>query len=174
MAVPRSRSVIAEARAAQSSKIDGVQIGAITYSFRGRSNGGCGARYATQCRRRSQRSRADVQTRNHCRYPPDAGAAAGWFGGAGSGRGGGGRGAGGGSHRSPTVVHRIPLRPRFHGEAAVRRLRPVAEAGRNHDPEQEAAQKKVAEWKWRQRTTWKGVRKKFNDAGVDIQILATT
>jgi sugar phosphate isomerase/epimerase len=39
-------------------------------------------------------------------------------------------------------------------------------------PEQEAAQKKIADWRMAANTaTWKGVRKQFNDAGVDVQIL---
>ena len=39
-------------------------------------------------------------------------------------------------------------------------------------PEQEAAQKAIADWKMAANaTTWKGVKKKFNDAGVDVQIL---
>jgi sugar phosphate isomerase/epimerase len=39
-------------------------------------------------------------------------------------------------------------------------------------PEQEAFQKSVADWKMAANaSTWKGVKQKFNDAGVDIQIL---
>ena len=39
-------------------------------------------------------------------------------------------------------------------------------------PEQEAAQKAVADWKMAANaSTWKGVRKQFNDAGIDVQIL---
>jgi sugar phosphate isomerase/epimerase len=114
--------------------------------------------------------------------PPAPGRGGGGFGG---GRGGSGRGGGFGGVRggSGAVVAMAPNGCPANSPSGqnANRLAGVVPAGRGGGggrgpatmtPEQEAAQKAIADWKMAANAaTWKGVKKKFNDAGVDIQIL---
>ena len=60
----------------------------------------------------------------------------------------------------------LPAAGRGGGGRGVGNMPPEQQA------EQEAAQKKIADWKLAANAaTWKGVKQKFNDAGVDVQIL---
>lgn len=123
------------------SKIDGVQIGAITYSFN---------RIASPDPEAIIRAYVEIGLgecelmSNHCEAlagaPPMPA-----FGRGGAGRGPGGqRGPGGG---------RAPLTP-------------------EQQAERQAATEKLASWRGSANANiWRGVTKKFNDAGVDVQLL---
>ena len=117
---------------------------------------------------------------------PSAGAGGGGGGRGGSGRGGGfgGRGGSGGGFggRGGGNAALAPNGCPANSPAGADSLEKAGLApargggarggGRAMTPEQEAAQKAAADWKMAANaSTWKGVRKKFNDAGIDLQIL---
>ncbi len=181
--------------AAQSSKFDGVQIGAITYSFRGgAAQGGVAAADMPSLMQKIGLSEVELMSGDAeiIAGIPQAPGRGGFGGGGGrgaSGRGGGGGGFGRGAGAATGDVALAPngcpvntpsgrdSQAKAGGGAAVA----AAAAGRGGaggrgpaamTPEQEAAQKAIAEWKKSvTASTWKGVKQKFNDAGVDIQIL---
>ena len=175
-------SIPGMARAAQSSKIDGVQIGAITYSFRGAPPQGIAPADMPASMQKIGLSEVELMS-------GDAEAIAGipvapGRGGGGGGRGGsgfgGGRGGGRGASGAEVAMapNGCPANTPFGQNA--NRLAGAAPAGRGGGgrgpavptPEQEAARKAIADWKMAaSASTWKGVKKKFNDAGVDVQIL---
>ncbi len=184
-------SIPALMRAAQSSKIDGVQIGAITYSFRGAPPPmGTGVAPADMPAAMQKIGLSEVELMSgDCEIiagiPPAPGRGGGGFGGGrgGSGRGGGGGFGGGGRGGAGASGAEVAMAPNGcpantpSGRAAMGPAAAVAGRGGGRGPatltpEQEAAQKAIADWKMAANaSTWKGVKKKFNDAGVDIQIL---
>ena len=163
---------VAKAFGAINSKIHGVQIGAITYSFNTIASDPPSIIQAYvdiglgECELMS----------NHCEALAGAPATGGFGGGAGRGRGAGAPGAPAGPGGPP---------PAQAQTAGVQSGAPPAGAppeGRRGGgrtpmtPEQQAAQAARQEElrKWRASATaetWKGVRKKWNDAGVDVHLL---
>jgi sugar phosphate isomerase/epimerase len=179
-------SIADMARAAQSSKIDGVQIGTITYSFRGAPppNGtGVAAPDMPAAMQKIGLSEVELMSTDAeiiAGIPQAPGRGGGGFGGGrgGSGRGGG-RGAAGGGEVT-AAPNGCPSNTPSGRDSIAKAGGAAAAAGRGGGgrgpatmtPEQEAAQKAIADWKMAANaTTWKGVKKKFNDAGVDVQIL---
>jgi sugar phosphate isomerase/epimerase len=182
-------SIVDMARAAQSSKIDGVQIGAITYSFRGgAAQGGVAAADMPAAMQKIGLSEVELMSGDAeiiAGIPQAPGRGGGGFGG---GRGGSGRGGGFGGGRGAAAAGDVTTAPNGcpsntpSGRDSIAKAAGAsggAAAGRGGGrgpatmtPEQEAAQKAIADWKTAANaTTWKGVKKKFNDAGVDVQIL---
>jgi sugar phosphate isomerase/epimerase len=173
------------AHAAQSSKIDGVQIGAITYSFRQ----GVNKMDLPSIMQKIGLSEVELMSGDAeiIAGIPSAGAGGG-FGGGGGGRGGsgggggrGGSGFGGGGGRGAATVapNGCPSNTPSGQDSIAKSGNAPARGGgfgggggRAMTPEQEAMQKSIADWKMAANaSTWKGVRKKFNDAGIDVQIL---
>jgi sugar phosphate isomerase/epimerase len=155
---------LARAFAPQSSKIDGVQIGAITYSFRQ----GVDKKMLPAVFQEIGLSEAELMS-------GDAEIIAGM-------PSAGGPGFGGGGPRPPAgdvaaAPDGCPVTSPSGRAAALKagQTLPAGGGGRARGPltpEQEAAQKKIADWRMAANAaTWKGVRKQFNDAGVDVQIL---
>jgi len=188
-------------QAAQSSKFDGVQIGTITYSFRNPNGVPPADMPATMQKiglSEVELMSGDCESIAGIPQNPNAGRGGGGFGGGrgGSGRGpgggpggggfGGGRG-GGGNGASGAAVALAPNgcavntpSGRDSAAKAAAASGAPAPAGRGGGgrgagtptPEMEAYQKSVADWKMAANaSTWKGVKQKFNDAGVDVQIL---
>src|SRR5580704_14603063 len=164
-------------QAAPDSKIDGVQVGTITYSFRQ----GVDKLQLPQIMAKIGLSEVELMSGDAEIIAGMPSAGGGGFGG-GAGRGASGRGGGGGGRGAANAA----LAPNGcpanspSGQDAIRKAAGTAGAaagGRGGGrgpltPEQEAAQKAIADWKMAANaSTWKGVRKKFNDAGVDVQIL---
>ncbi len=164
------------ARAAQSSKIDGVQIGAITYSFRQ----GVDKKELPSVMAKIGLSEVELMS-------GDAEAIAGIpsvaFGG-GGGRGGSGFGGGfggrGGSGRGAVAMapNGCPANSPSGQDSMAKSGQAPARGGGGGfgrgpmTPEMEAQQKAAADWRLAANTsTWKDVRKKFNDQGIDVQIL---
>ena len=184
-------SIPGMARAAQSSKIDGVQIGAITYSFRGSpAQGGVAAADMPAAMQKIGLSEVELMSGDAeiiAGIPPAPGRGGGGFGGGrgGSGRGGGGGfGRGGGAGASGAEValapNGCPANTPSGRDSIAKAGGAAPAAGRGGGgrgpatmtPEQEAAQKAIADWKMAANaSTWKGVKQKFNDAGVEVQIL---
>jgi sugar phosphate isomerase/epimerase len=150
------------------SKFGGVQIGAITYSFN------------TIARDPEAIIKAYVEIglgeaelmSNHCEALAGAPAMPmmGFPGGAGRGPGGAGRGPAGAPGAAPAGAPPAGAPPAGApgGQARGTRPQPTPE----QLAERQAAQEKVN--KWRADTTpatWKAVRKKFNDAGIDVALL---
>ena len=179
--------------AAQSSKIDGVQIGAITYSFRGGPPRGVAAADMPAAMQKIGLSEVELMS-GDCEIiagipsmPGRGGGGAGFGGGrggsgAGRGGGGGGRGAGAATGDVALAPNGCPANTPSGRDAIAKAGGAPATAGRGGGgggrgpatptPEMEAAQKKIADWKMAANAaTWKGVKKKFNDVGVDVQIL---
>jgi sugar phosphate isomerase/epimerase len=172
---------------AQSSKIDGVQIGVITYSFRGGpAQGGVAPADMPGAMQKIGLSEVelmsgDCETIAGMPANPNAGRGFGGFG----GRGGSGRG--GRAGRGAAANGEVAMAPNGcpantpSGRASVAQAAaasgkaPEGRGGRGPQqptPEMEAYQKSVADWrKGATPARWKEVRKKFNDAGVDVQIL---
>jgi sugar phosphate isomerase/epimerase len=160
--------------AAQSSKIDGVQIGAITYSFRGGpAQGGVAPADMPAAMQKIGLSEVELMS-------GDCEAIAGMPRNPNTGRGGG-RGRGRGNNaEAATAPNGCPAnspsgRDSIAKAAAANGSAPERRGGRGPQqltPEMEAYQKSVAEWKkGATAARWKEVRKKFNAAGVDVQIL---
>ena len=189
--------------AAQSSKIDGVQIGAITYSFRGSpAQGGVAAPDMPAAMQKIGLSEVELMS-GDCEIiagipqNPNAGRGAGGGfggrGGSGGGRGGSGRGGGGfgGGGRaangevamagngcpvnSPSGRDYVAKHPDPNAPAPAGRGGGVGRGGNltaEQQAAQEAYQKSVADWKaGATAARWKDVKKKFNDAGVNVEIL---
>jgi sugar phosphate isomerase/epimerase len=180
--------------AAQSSKFDGVQIGAITYSFRGAPPQGVAPAEMPATMQKIGLSEVELMS-GDCEaiagIPAAPGRGGGGFGGGrgGSGRGPGGGGFGGGRGGAAASGAEVAMagngcpanspsgRDFIAKAAAAAGTAPAGRGGGGRGPatmtpEQEAAQKAIADWKMAAKTsTWKGVKQKFNDAGVDIQIL---
>ena len=155
---------LANAFAPQSSKIDGVQIGAITYSFRQ----GVDKKTLPAVFQEIGLSEAELMS-------GDAEIIAGMPSAAGPGFGGGGpRPPAGDVASAPNGCPVTSPSGRASALKAGQQL-PAGFGGRPRGPltpEQEAAQKKIADWRMAANAaTWKGVKKQFNDAGVDVQIL---
>ena len=180
-------------RAAQSSIIDGVQIGTITYSFRGAPppNGvGVAAVDMPAAMQKIGLSEVELMS-GDCEIiagiPPNPNAGRGGFGGGRGGSGRGGRGGFGGGRGGAAAGGEVAMAPNgcpANSPSGRNSIEKAAEAsgaappagrggfGRAMTPEMEAYNKSVAEWrKSTSDATWKGVKKKFNDAGVDVQIL---
>jgi sugar phosphate isomerase/epimerase len=147
--------------AAQSSKIDGVQIGVQTYSFRQ----GVDKKTIPAVMQKIGLSEAELMS-------GDAEAMAGM---PSTGRGGfpgGGRRPGG--EPAAAAPNGCPANTPSGQDSLKKAGQAPARNGARGPitPEQEAAQKTIADWRMAANTaTWKGVRKQYNDAGVDIQIL---
>jgi len=177
-------SLPAMMQAAQSSKIDGVQIGAITYSFRGgAAQGGVPAPDMPAAMQKIGLSEVELMS-GDCEIiagiPPSPGRGGGGRGGSGRGGGGGfGRGGGGGASGAEIAMapNGCPANTPSGRAAMPAGTAPAGRGGGGRGPatmtpEQEAAQKAIADWKMAANAaTWKGVKQKFNDAGVDVQIL---
>jgi sugar phosphate isomerase/epimerase len=158
---------LARAYAAVNSKFDGVQIGAITYSFRSFTD----AEEVIKAMVEIGLGEAELMS-NHCEALAGAPAMPSF----GRGGGGGGRGRGAAGASGPTgapaaAVGQTPPAP-GGGDGARR----GGGGGRQMTPEQQAQmeQAQAALTKWRADTTadtWKGVRKKFNTAGIDVALL---
>jgi sugar phosphate isomerase/epimerase len=178
------------ARAAQSSKIDGVQIGTITYSFRGApppTGTGVAAPDMPATMQKIGLSEVELMSGDAeiiAGIPQAPGRGGGGFGGGrgGSGRGGGGFGGRGGGAAADVAAapNGCPANTPSGRDSIAKSGGASGAAGRGGGgrgpaamtPEQEAAQKAIADWKMAaSATTWKGVKKKFNDAGVEVQIL---
>jgi sugar phosphate isomerase/epimerase len=145
------------------SKIHGVQIGAITYSFN--TIAGPDPQAIINAYVSIGLGEAELMS-NHCESLAGAPAMPSFGRGGGGGRG---RGPGAGANTpppdgQPAVAGATPAPPpRGRGRAP---LTPEQQA------ERQAAQEKLA--KWRADTgpsTWKAVRQKFNDAGVEVALL---
>jgi len=170
---------------AQSSKIDGVQIGTITYSFRGGpAQGGVAPADMPAALQKIGLSEVELMS-GDCEaiagMPANPNAGRGF----GGGRGGSGRG--GRAGRGAAANGEVAMAPNgcpantpsgrdsIAKAAAANGKAPEGRGGRGPQqptPEMEAYQKSVAEWrKGATPARWKEVRKKFNDAGVDVQIL---
>jgi sugar phosphate isomerase/epimerase len=143
--------------AAQSSKIDGVQIGAITYSFRQ----GVDKKQIPSIMQKIGLSEAELMS-------GDAEAIAGM------------PSLPPGGPRSPRPTEPVADAPNGcpanspSGQAAMKKagVLPATPAPAPITPEREAAMKQIADWRMAANTaTWKGVKKAYNDAGVDVQIL---
>jgi sugar phosphate isomerase/epimerase len=167
---------------AQSSKIDGVQIGTITYSFRGGpAQGGVAPADMPAALQKIGLSEVELMS-GDCEaiagIPARPNTGRGGFAGRGGrGRGRGGRGATGEVAMAPNgcPANTPSGRDSIAKAAAAKGEAPAARGGRGPQqpsPEMEAYQKSVDEWrKGATPARWKEVRKKFNDAGVDVQIL---
>ncbi len=156
---------LARAFAPQSSKIDGVQIGAITYSFRQ----GVDKKTIPAVFQQIGLSEAELMSGDAEIIAGMPSVAAPAFG-------------GGGGPRPParevaTAPNGCPVNSPSGRDSAMKAGQTTQAGGGGRPrgpltPEQEDAQKKIADWKMAANAaTWKGVRKKFNDAGVDVQIL---
>jgi sugar phosphate isomerase/epimerase len=183
--LPLSAAAPAFAQAKPDSKIDGVQIGAITYSFRQ----GVDKLQLPAIMAKIGLSEVELMSGDAEIIAGMPSAGGGGFGGGGgrggSGRGGGrggsggGFGAGRGGANAELAPNGCPANSpagsdslQKAGLAPARGGRGGPGGGRAMTPEQEAAQKAAADWKMAANaSTWKGVRKKFNDAGIDVQIL---
>jgi len=166
-------SIADMARAAQSSKIDGVQIGTITYSFRQ----GVDKMQLPSVMQKIGLSEVELMSGDAEIIAGMPSAAGGGFGG-GGGRGGSGRGGGRGGGNAQVAPNGCPANTPSGQDSIAKSGQAPARGGgfggggRAMTPEQEAAQKAAADWKLAANTsTWKGVRQKFNDAGIDVQIL---
>ncbi len=156
------------ARAAQSSKIDGVQIGAITYSFRQDVD-----------KKELPSVVAKIGLSEVELMSGDAEAIAG-IPSVGGGRGGGFGGARGGSGRGPAAMapNGCPANTPSGQDSMAKSGQAPARGGGGGfgrgpmTPEMEAQQKAAADWRLAANaSTWKDVRKKFNDQGIDVPIL---
>jgi sugar phosphate isomerase/epimerase len=137
------------------SKIDGVQIGAITYSFN---------RIASPDPEAIIKAYVSVGLgecelmSNHCEALAGAPAMPAF-----------GRGGGGGGRAQSGAPGGAPLQPgaqRGQGGGGRMQLSPEQQA------ERQAAMEKVTQWRASTTPeTWKAVRKKFNDAGVEVALL---
>jgi sugar phosphate isomerase/epimerase len=150
----------------QSSKIDGVQIGAITYSFRqGVDKKTLPAVLQSIGLSETELMSGDAEI---IAGLPAAGAP-------GFGPGGGPRTPAGEVAMAPNGCAVTSPSGRDSAMKAGQALPAGGPGGRTRGPltpEQEAAQKKIADWRMAANAaTWKGVRKQFSDAGVDVQIL---
>lgn len=146
------------------SKIAGVQIGAITYSFN---------RIANPDPTAIIKAYADIGLgvcelmSNHCEALAGAPAmpAFGRGPGGGAGRGPGGPPAGAPAAGAPPAGG-PPAEGRKGGGGGRAQMTPEQQA------ERQAAMQKLADWrKSTSKTTWKAVEKKFNDAGIDVSLL---
>ncbi len=165
--------------AAQSSKLDGVQIGAITYSFRQ----GVVKTDLPSIMQKIGLSEVELMSGDAeaiAGIPSAGGGGGGGRGGSGGGRGGGRGGSGGGRGPVALAPNGCPTNTPSgqdsvakSGQAPARGGGPGGGGGgRAMTPEQEAAQKAIADWRMAAKpATWKAVRQKFNDAGIDVQIL---
>lgn len=170
--------------AAQSSKIDGVQIGAITYSFRQ----GVVKTDLPSIMQKIGLSEVELMSGDAETIAGMPSAGGGGFGGGGRGGSGGrgGRGGSGGGFGGGRGAANAALAPNGcpanspsgqdsmakSGQAPARGGGPGGGGRGPLTPEQEAAQKAVADWRMAANaSTWKGVKQKFNDAGIDVQIL---
>jgi len=144
--------------AAEGSKIDGVQIGAITYSFRQ----GVDKKQIPAIMQKIGLSEVELMS-------GDAEAIAGM-----PSMPGGGFGP-----RPSGPVAEAPNGCPANSPSGQNALvkagtapAPRGPGGGPRTPEQEAMQKTIADWRMAATpSTWKGVRKAYNDAGVDVQIL---
>src|SRR6185437_8447644 len=140
---------------AQSSKIDGVQIGAITYSFRGSpAQGGIAPADMPAAMQKIGLSEVELMS-GDCEsiagIPPNPNTVRGGFGG-GRGRGRGGRGATGEVAMAPNgcPANTPSGRDSIAKAAAAKGEAPAARGGRGPQqptPEMEAYQKSVEEWR---------------------------
>ncbi len=153
------------------SKFDGVQIGAITYSFNSIASD---PEAIIKAYVEIGLGEAELMS-NHCEALAGA-PSVGGRGGAGRGPGGGpggapGAPAGQAPAGAPPAAMAAPGQPAEGGGPGRGRggrapLTPEQQAARD------AAMAKLAEWrKAANAATWKGVRKKFNDAGIDVALL---
>lgn len=156
---------------AQSSKIDGVQIGVITYSFRQ------GVPKAEIVPDIAKLGLSEVELMSgDCEAlagVPAAPAAQGRGPGGGGGRG---RGADGEVAMAPNGCPvNTPSGRHSQASAGPAPARGGGGGGRGRgpaSPEQVEYQNKLRDWRLATTPeTWKGVRKQFNDAGIDVQIL---
>jgi sugar phosphate isomerase/epimerase len=147
------------------SKIDGVQIGAITYSFN---------RIASPDPEAIIKAYVEVGLgecelmSNHCEALAGAPAmpAFGRGGGGGRARGAGAGGPGGAPGAAAGGQAAQPGAQRGPGGGGRMQMTPEQQA------ERQAAMEKVTQWRAATTPeTWKAVRKKFNDAGVEIALL---
>jgi sugar phosphate isomerase/epimerase len=181
-------SIPAMGLAAQSSKFDGVQIGAITYSFRGGPPQGVAPADMPAAMQKIGLSEVELMSGDAeaiAGIPQNPNAGRGGGGGRGGSGGGFGGGRGGGAGASGAVAlagNGCPLNSPsgrdFAAKAAAASGTAAPAAGRGGGggramtPEQEAFQKSVTDWRMAANAArWKDVKKKFNDAGVDVQIL---
>jgi sugar phosphate isomerase/epimerase len=175
-------SVPGAALAAQSSKIDGVQVGVITYSFRQ----GVDKKDLPSVIQKIGLNEVELMSGDAEIIAGVPAAGGGGFGGGGGGRGGsggrgGGRGGSGGfggrgGGNAALAPNGCPANSPSGQDSLARSGQAPARGGggggRAMTPEQEAAQKAIADWRMAANaSTWKGVRRKFNDAGVEVQIL---
>ena len=141
------------AQAKPNSRINGVQIGAITSSFNGMA-----ASEIMLAMLKIGLSEVELQS-THAEALAGAPAA------------NRGPGRGRGANTGPRTLNADGLMPRCANLPMVI-LPPPSSERAPQTPEQEAAQKKL--WEWRASTTpetWQGVRKQFTDAGIDLRIL---
>jgi sugar phosphate isomerase/epimerase len=154
---------LARGYAAINSKIDGVQIGAITYSFNSIASD---PEAIIKAMAEIGLGEAELMS-NHCEGLAGAPAMPSF------GRGGGGGGRGRGAAGAPAAAAgQTPPAP----AAGVDAGRRGGGGGRQMTPEQQAQmeQAQAAQDKWRASATadtWKAVRKKFNDAGIEVALL---
>jgi sugar phosphate isomerase/epimerase len=153
---------LARGYAAINSKIDGVQIGAITYSFNTIASD---PEAIIKAMAEIGLGEAELMS-NHCEGLAGAPAMPSF------GRGGGGGGRGRGAAGAPAAAGQTPPAPAAGVDAGRR-----GGGGRAPlTPEQQAQmdQAQAAVDKWRAGATgdtWKAVRKKFNDAGIEVALL---
>jgi sugar phosphate isomerase/epimerase len=140
------------------SKIAGVQIGAITYSFN---------RIANPDPAAIIKAYVDIGLgacelmSNHCEALAGAPAMPAF------GRGGAGRGPGG-----PPPAGAPPAQAAAAPPPEGRKMAPRAPLTPEQEAERQAAVQKLADWrKSAGKDTWRAVRNKFNDAGIDVALL---
>jgi sugar phosphate isomerase/epimerase len=161
---------LARAYAAINSKFDGVQIGAITYSFNSIASD---PEAIIKAMVEIGLGEAELMS-NHCEALAGAPATPSFGrGGGGGGRGRGAAGASGATGAPPAAAGQTPPGPGAGADAGRR----GGGGGRAPlTPEQQAQmeQAQAAVAKWRAGTTpdtWKAARKKFNDAGIEVALL---
>lgn len=152
------------------SKIDGVQIGAITYSFNTIASPDPEAIIKAYVE--IGLGEAELMS-NHCESLAGAPAMPNFGRGGGGGFAGRGRGPGAGAQAAaagsapPAGAPATNVPPQPGGQRGGRQpLTPEQQAAR------QAAMEKLAQWRASANAnTWKAVRKKFNDAGVEVALL---
>jgi len=157
---------LARAYAAINSKFYGVQIGAITYSFNSIASD---PEAIIKAMAEIGLGETELMS-NHCEALAGAPAMPSFGrGGGGAGRGRGAAGASGATGGSAAAAGQTPPGPgagRGRGGGGRAPLTPEQQA------QMEQAQAALATWRTGATAdTWKGVRKKFNDAGIDVALL---
>jgi len=162
---------LARAYAAINSKLGGVQIGAITYSFNSIASD---PEAIIKAMAEIGLGEAELMS-NHCEALAGAPAMPSF--GRGGGGGGRGRGAGGASGAvsvQTAMSSQTPPAPAAGADAGAGRRGGGGRAPLTPEQQAQMEQAQAAVAKWRAGTTadtWKAARRKFNDAGIEVALL---